>query len=72
MSVDVNLDLNLLVARDARLEQGASERAQLVMSRMLGRIRRATRDQILVRSGRSMLPTPYAEQVRGEVRAVVE
>jgi DNA-binding transcriptional LysR family regulator len=75
----VDMDLNLLVALDALLEEGsvgaAADRlglSQPAMSRTLGRIRRATGDQILVRSGRSMLPTPYAEQVRGEVRAVVE
>ena len=42
------------------------------MSRTLGRLRRATGDQILVRSGRTMVPTPYALEVRDLVRAVVE
>ena len=41
------------------------------MSRTLGRIRQATGDQILVRSGREMLPTPYAEQIRDEVHQLV-
>ena len=41
--------------------------AQPAMSRTLGRIRLATGDEILVRSGRSMRPTPYAEQIRDEV-----
>jgi len=73
------MDLNLLAALDALLEEGsvgaAADRlglSQPAMSRTLGRIRRATGDQILVRSGRSMLPTPYALEVRDEVRAVVE
>jgi DNA-binding transcriptional LysR family regulator len=41
------------------------------MSRTLGRIRRETGDQILVRSGRAMLPTPYAEEIRDEVHQLV-
>lgn len=59
------MDLNLLVALDVLLEEGsvgaAADRlglSQPAMSRTLGRIRRATGDQILVRSGRLMLPTP--------------
>jgi DNA-binding transcriptional LysR family regulator len=64
----VQLDLNLLIALDALLDErsvgAAADRlhfSQPAMSRTLGRIRRATGDEILVRSGRSMLPTPYAE-----------
>jgi DNA-binding transcriptional LysR family regulator len=75
----VQLDLNLLVALDALLEEGsvgaAADRLHLsqpAMSRTLGRIRRATGDQILVRSGRTMLPTPYASAVRERVHAFVE
>ncbi|WP_369228932.1 hypothetical protein AB5J56_00640 [Streptomyces sp. R21] len=41
------------------------------MSRTLGRIRRATGDEILVRAGRAMLPTQYAEEIREEVHAIV-
>jgi DNA-binding transcriptional LysR family regulator len=41
------------------------------MSRTLGRIRRATGDQILVRAGRVMRPTPRALALRDEVRALV-
>ncbi|MDI5964957.1 LysR family transcriptional regulator [Streptomyces sp. SL54] len=75
----MNLDLNLLVGLDALLEEGsvggAADRLRLsqpAMSRTLGRIRRATGDRILVRSGRVMLPTPYAEAVREQVHALVE
>ncbi|ONI76119.1 LysR family transcriptional regulator [Actinosynnema sp. ALI-1.44] len=74
----MHLDLNLLVTLDALLDEGsvtaAAERLYLTqpaMSRALGRIRRATGDQILVRSGRTMLPTPYAEQIRDEVHQLV-
>jgi DNA-binding transcriptional LysR family regulator len=63
----VPLDLNLLTALDALLEEGsvagAAHRLHLsspAMSRTLGRIRDATGDQILVRTGRTMTPTPYA------------
>ncbi len=41
------------------------------MSRTLGRIRRVTGDRILVRSGRVMLPTPYAEAIRDQVHHLV-
>jgi DNA-binding transcriptional LysR family regulator len=74
----VHLDLNLLIALDALLDErsvgAAADRLHLsqpAMSRTLGRIRRATGDEILVRSGRSMLPTPYAEQIRAEVHQLV-
>ncbi|GAA2836571.1 LysR family transcriptional regulator [Kitasatospora paracochleata] len=73
------LDLNLLVALDALLEEesvsGAARRMHLsepAMSRTLGRIRRALGDPVLVRAGRSMVPTPHALAIRAEVRAVVE
>ncbi|MFE1381769.1 LysR family transcriptional regulator [Streptomyces sp. NPDC058740] len=73
------LDLNLLVALDALLEEGsvrgAARRLHLsepAMSRTLGRIRKAIGDPVLVRAGRRMVPTPHALAVRSEVRAVVE
>jgi DNA-binding transcriptional LysR family regulator len=72
------MDLNLLTALDILLEErsvgAAAHRLRLsqpAMSRTLGRIRRATGDEILVRSSRLMLPTPYAEQIRGEVHQLV-
>ncbi len=70
----MQLDLNLLTALDALLEEGsvagAAERLHVTapaMSRSLGRIRRTTGDQILVRTGRTMTPTPYALSVREQV-----
>ncbi|WP_034260670.1 LysR family transcriptional regulator [Actinospica robiniae] len=75
----MQLDLNLLAALDALLEEGsvgaAADRMRVTapaMSRTLGRIRRATGDQILVRTGRTMIPTPYAESVREHVHALVQ
>jgi DNA-binding transcriptional LysR family regulator len=75
----MQLDLNLLAALDALLEEGsvgaAAERLHLsepAMSRTLGRIRRVTGDQILVRTGRTMTPTPYALEVRATVHTLVQ
>lgn len=76
---DLNLDLNLLQALDVLLDEqsvsGAAARLHLsepAMSRTLGRIRRALGDPVLVRAGRTMVPTPHALAIHGEVRAVVE
>ncbi|GAA3038565.1 LysR family transcriptional regulator [Kitasatospora albolonga] len=75
----MQLDLNLLTALDALLEEGsvAGAAARLhvtapAMSRSLGRIRKATGDQILVRTGRSMVPTTRALAIRAEVHALVQ
>ncbi|MGW6415805.1 LysR family transcriptional regulator [Streptomyces sp. NPDC055055] len=74
----MQLDLNLLTALDALLEEGsvagAAERLHVTapaMSRSLGRIRRTTGDQILVRTGRTMTPTPYAIAVRAQVHELL-
>nr|WP_168720863.1 LysR family transcriptional regulator [Streptomyces sp. SAT1]ANO42728.1 LysR family transcriptional regulator [Streptomyces sp. SAT1] len=74
----MQLDLNLLSALDALLEEGsvAGAAARLhvtapAMSRSLGRIRRTTGDQILVRTGRTMTPTPYAIAVREQVHELL-
>src|SRR5262249_21060292 len=74
----MQLDLNLLAALDALLEEGsvAGAAASLhvtapAMSRSLGRIRRTTGDQILVRTGRTMSPTPYAIAVREQVHELL-
>lgn len=74
----MHLDMNLLPALDALLEEGsvtgAADRLHLsapAMSRTLGRIRRATGDQILVRTGRTMTPTPHALAIREQVHALV-
>jgi DNA-binding transcriptional LysR family regulator len=73
------MDLNLLIALDALLSegsvQGAAARMNLsapAMSRTLGRIRDALGDEILVRAGRRMVPTPRALELHGRVRALIE
>ncbi|PWI13072.1 LysR family transcriptional regulator [Streptomyces sp. Act143] len=75
----MQLDLNLLAALDALLEEGsvAGAAARLhvtapAMSRSLGRLRRTTGDEILVRTGRTMTPTPYALAVRGQVHELLQ
>jgi DNA-binding transcriptional LysR family regulator len=75
----MNLDLNLLTALDALLEEGsvggAARRLHLsepAASRALGRIRAAIGDPILVRAGRQMVLTPRAQELRTEVHALVE
>ncbi|MCQ4044709.1 LysR family transcriptional regulator [Streptantibioticus rubrisoli] len=75
----MQLDLNLLTALDALLEEGsvAGAAARLhvtapAMSRSLGRIRKVTGDQILVRTGRSMVPTARALAMRASVHALVQ
>ncbi|WP_030397187.1 LysR family transcriptional regulator [Kitasatospora purpeofusca] len=75
----MQLDLNLLTALDALLEEGsvAGAAARLhvtapAMSRSLGRIRKATGDQILVRTGRSMVPTTRALAMRAQVHTLVQ
>ena len=72
-------DLNLLVAPNVLLEEGsvvgAARRMNLsapAMSRTLTRIRDALNDPILVRSGRGLVPTPRALELREQVRGVVE
>lgn len=72
-------DLNLLIALHVLLEEGsvagAAERMHLsspAMSRTLGRVREAFGDPILVRAGRSMVPTPRALELREQVRQLVE
>lgn len=64
-------DLNLLIALDALLIEGsvigAARRLKLsesAMSRTLGRLRATTGDALLVRAGRKMVLTPYAETMR--------
>ncbi|WP_433733947.1 LysR family transcriptional regulator [Nocardia sp. CA-129566] len=75
----MHADLNLLTALDALLEEGSVARAadrlhltQPAMSRALARVRHAMDDQILVRSGRTMTPTPRAVAVREQVHALVQ
>ncbi|MFI7602989.1 LysR family transcriptional regulator [Actinoplanes sp. NPDC049681] len=71
-------DLNLLVTLDVLLEEGSVTRAgkrlalsPSAMSRALARLRRATGDPLLVRSGRGLVPTPRAVELRTRVSALV-
>lgn len=73
-----SFDLNLLVALDALLEEGGVTRAarrvglsQPAMSHALARLRAELGDPVLVRAGRSMMPTPRAERLRGPVRRLL-
>lgn len=73
-----SMDLNLLVALDALLEEQsvlrAAKRMHLsapAMSRTLSRIRDAVGDPILVRAGRALVPTPRAAELRPRVRSIV-
>ncbi|CAE6740222.1 Nodulation protein D 2 [Paraburkholderia haematera] len=71
-------DLNLLFALDALLTEKNVTRAaralQLsasAMSRTLARLRAATGDPLLVRAGRDMVLTPYAEGIRERTQNAV-
>lgn len=64
------LDLNLLVALEALLEEKSVSRAaqrlyitQSAMSKTLGRLRELFDDPLFVRRGTGMVPTPRAEQL---------
>lgn len=70
-----NFDLNLLVALDAILSHGSVTRAaeqvnvtQPAMSAALKRLRETFGDELLVQSGRSMIPTASAVQLAPLVR----
>ncbi|MCG3174395.1 MAG: Nodulation protein D 2 [Myxococcota bacterium] len=71
-------DLNLLAALDALLQEGsvtgAARRLGLstpAMSHTLARIRSRVGDPVLVRSGRGMVLTPRAREIRARVHEVV-
>lgn len=73
------IDLNLLTALDVLLTErsvtAAAPRLGLSVSatsRTLARLRSATGDPLLVQAGRSLVPTPYAEQLAGRVHAVAQ
>ncbi|WP_217166118.1 LysR family transcriptional regulator [Streptomyces sp. AC512_CC834] len=73
-----NVDLRLLPALDALLQEGsvtgAAERLALsppAMSRTLAKIRLALGDPVLVRAGRGLVPTPRALELRPKVRALM-
>jgi DNA-binding transcriptional LysR family regulator len=71
MGIDMQaVDLNLLTALDVLLTEcsvtKAAHRLGLspsAMSRTLSRLRLATGDPLLVLAGRTLVPTPYAEQI---------
>ncbi len=71
--------MNLLVALDALLDTNSVTRAAErlhtsapAMSRTLARLRRVLGDPLLVRAGRSLVPTPRALELRYEVSLLVE
>src|SRR5690606_31277739 len=73
------VDFNLLVTLDVLLSEGsvagAARRLQLspsAMSRALARLREATGDPLLVRAGRSLVPTPRAIELREQVGPLVD
>lgn len=73
------LDLNLLVALDALLQERsvslAADRihlSQSATSSALGRLRDYFEDELLVLKGRSMVLTPRGEELLAPVRAVLE
>jgi DNA-binding transcriptional LysR family regulator len=70
-----NLDLNLLIALEALLEEVSVSKAALrvnlsqpAMSRALDRLRHALKDPLLVRAGRGMTLTPRAESLIDPMR----
>lgn len=72
-------DLNLLHTLDVLLTEGsvvrAARRLQLspsAMSRALTRLRVVTGDQLLVRAGRGLVPTPRAIEMKARVHDLVE
>ncbi|MFI0785677.1 LysR family transcriptional regulator [Streptomyces lydicus] len=72
------MDLNLLRALDALLQENSVTRAAerlgtspAAASRTLARLRRAVGDPLLVRAGQEMVPTPRALELREEVAALL-
>jgi LysR family transcriptional regulator, nod-box dependent transcriptional activator len=72
------LDLNLLVALDTLLTETsvtqAAERLHLTQSAVsnaLARLRETLGDDLLVQSGRKMVLTPFAEDLRSQVRDIL-
>ena len=72
-------DLNLLHTLDILLSEGsvagAARRLALspsAMSRALARLRAVTGDELLVRAGRNLVPTPRAVEMREKVRELVQ
>ena len=73
------LDLNLLVALEALLEERSVSRAaerlfvtQSAMSKTLGRLRELFEDPLFVRRGGAMVPTPRAERLAQDLPQVLQ
>ena len=73
------VDLNLLIALNVLLEErsvvAAAKRlglSQSAMSRSLARLRQQTGDPLLVRAGRSLIPSPRALEIRDQVSQLVQ
>jgi len=72
------IDMNLIVALDALLQESNVTRAaaqlgvtQSAMSQSLNRLRQTLDDPILVRSGRQMVPSPRALALRDPLRGLL-
>ncbi|KZM42151.1 LysR family transcriptional regulator [Marinomonas sp. SBI22] len=72
------IDLNLLIALNVLLEEASVVRAakrlglsQSAMSRSLARLRDVTGDPLLVRAGRTLIPSPRALEIQQEVSQLV-
>lgn len=72
-------NLNLLRTLDALLEEGSVSGAarrlnlsQPAVSAALSRIRAALDDRILIRRGNRLVPSPYAEALRPEIRRILD
>jgi DNA-binding transcriptional LysR family regulator len=72
------VDLNLLKALGALLQERSVTRAadrlsitQPSMSAALGRLRELFADELLVRTGRTMRPTPFAQKLEPEIRRIL-
>ena len=75
----LRMDLNLLMALDALLDEGSVSGAarrvglsQPAMSRALGRLRDQLNDAILVRNGRGMIRTPRAMAIARPLRDALD
>jgi DNA-binding transcriptional LysR family regulator len=73
-----DVDLNLLLALDALLQEESVSRAAArvglstpAMSHALGRLREQMKDPVLVRAGRGMVLTPRAAALKEQVRTLV-
>ena len=74
-----SLNLNLLVVLHAVLEERSASRAaqrlnvtQSAVSNALGRLRRALGDELLVRTGRGLSPTPKALELQAGLAAALD